>query len=48
MASRADMRDLVIGAKFREHCARSLSREISFSFRVYSDEIFRALVLIAK
>jgi len=48
MASRADLRDRAIGAKFREDCARSLTREISFSFRVHSDEFFSALVLFTK
>jgi len=48
MASRANVRDRAIGAKFRAHRARSLTREISFSFRVYSDENFSALVLFTK
>jgi hypothetical protein len=48
MASRADLRDRAIGAKIREYRARSLARKISFSFRVYSVEIFCALVLFTK
>jgi len=48
LASRADVRDREIDAKFRAHRARSLMREISFSIRTHSDENFGALVLIAK
>jgi hypothetical protein len=42
------LRDLTIGAKFREYCARSLVREISFSFQAYSVENFCALVTFTK
>jgi hypothetical protein len=48
MASRADLSDREIDAKFRAHRARSPVGEISFSIRAYSDENFCALVLIAK
>jgi hypothetical protein len=48
MASRADLRDRAIGVKFRAHRARSLAREISFSIRANSGEIFSALVLFTK
>jgi hypothetical protein len=48
VAPRANARDRVIGVKFRAHRARSLAREISFSFRAYSDENFSALVLFTK
>jgi hypothetical protein len=48
LASRADMRDRMIGAKFRAPRARSLTREISFSIRAHSVENFRALVLFTK
>ena len=48
MASRAVSRDREISAKFRDDRARSLTREISFSFQAYSVENFRALVLFTK
>jgi hypothetical protein len=48
MASRADLRDRAIGAKFRAHRARSIAREISLAIRAHSGEIFSALVLFTK
>jgi len=48
MASRADLRDRTIRAKFRARGARSLATKISFSIRAHSAKIFSALVLTAK
>jgi hypothetical protein len=48
LASRANLRDRMIGAKFRSRAARSIDREISFTIRALPDKFFSALVLIAK
>jgi len=48
MAPRADIHDCAIDAEFRVCCARSVSREISFTIRALRDKFFSALVLITK
>jgi len=47
-ASRADVRDRMIGVKFPARAARSIDLEISFTFRELRENFFSTLVLITK